>query len=331
MFSSPTSSLYRSAADKNIDPIIPKKSHKTSPKLHFLKSKLRNSLRRDSKKTTRTKSKYKDCYESDVLGSLENYASKSSSSSSNSITTSKRQKLLESICNQIKNMPEDKINGAQIKNLIEKIRQQQTMRNQVQTALEVCRSTDEFHNSRELVEAEQLMLMSCLKECSALEELISLWQNKNESFEKQQKLGFGALNIKYLEFELKTDSIFDTHFNYYYLCVCTYRDQVEFTMAKERTTNRIIFNNLQMHFINLTADFQIRVEIFALRLRKLARRDQVSSNFVNICCCYYQYSFKKKHFVAIGLFRFLFSNRCSIKSQRHNVNHHAFDYKAKHF
>lgn len=162
-----------------------------------------------------------------------------------------------------------------MKGLIERIRQQQEMRKSILNALEVCRTNSEFHNSRELVEAEQLMLMSSLKECSALEKLIEMWQSDGEAIEMVQDLGEGVLTIKYMEFELKVDTIFDTHFNYFYVCVCSYRDQVEFTDAKERTENRIVFNNLKIQFHDLKADFEIRVEIYALRLRKNAPTEKV--------------------------------------------------------
>lgn len=284
--SSPRSSLYR-ALSKNESP-SQKALKKMSPNLKLLKSKLRSSFRMDSKKSTLNKSdRLNDCYpinEFNSKGSGDETSSQVSTASSGySAIDLKRKKLFESIYNQIEMMPNSMKNHERFNQMIENIRIQQNMRRSVEQALQMCRSTDEFHNSRELVEAEQLMLMSCLKECSALEELIMLWQNTGTDYENiraEHELGIGTLTIKYLEFELKVDSIYDTHFNYFYLCVCTYRDQVEVTMAKERQpNNRIMFSNLKMQFYNLTPDFAIRIEVYALRLRKNVRKDTVSTQY----------------------------------------------------
>lgn len=264
-----------------------------SPNLKFLRNKLRSSLRIDSKKMNKS-DKYDDCYPIDECRSKGSDTTSTCTTVSSSSTDSRRRQLFESICNQIEMMPKT-VTNAKFLQLIETIRQQQRMRQPIQNALDMCRSTNEFHNSRELIEAEQLMLMSCLKECSALEELIMQWQcNDNEL---QTEFGIGTLTIKYLEFELKVDSIFDAHFNYFYLCVCTHRDQVEVTLAKERqSNNRIIFSNLKMQFHDLTADFKIRVEIYALRLRKNVRKDKVSLSLIkfwNYFKCFFLFSFHR--------------------------------------
>lgn len=284
--SSSRSSLYRSLSTNESS--SKKALKKMSPNLQFLKSKLRSSFRMDSKKSTQNKSnRLNDCYpinEYRSKASGDDTSSQASSiiSSGYSAIDSKRKKLFESICHQIKMMPNTMKNHERFNQMIENIRLQQNMRQSIEKALQMCRSSDEFHNSRELVEAEQLMLMSCLKECSALEELIMLWQNNgidDENIRAEHELGIGTLTIKYLEFELNVDSIYDTHFNYFYICVCTYRDQVEVTMAKERQpNNRIMFSNLKMQFYNLTPDFEIRIEVYALRLRKNVRKDTVSTH-----------------------------------------------------
>lgn len=245
-----------------------------SPSLKAIKSKLRHSFRMDNRKPARGKNEsfVTDGAGSDETGELKSFLS----TSSRSCADLQRRKLFESICSRLETMPNDSWpNGAKMKSLIEKIRQQQEMRKSIESALDVCRTNGEFHNSRELVEAEQLMLMSSLKECSALERLIVLWQSDNECAEMIENLGEGVLTIKYLEFELKVDAIYDAHFNYFYVCVCSYNDQVEFTDAKERQDNRIVFNNIKMQFSNLSADFEIRVEIYALRLRKNASTEKV--------------------------------------------------------
>lgn len=251
-----------------------------SPSLKSIKSRFRNSFRMDSKKSIKNDSFATDAFASDETTELKSCTSSSSGSSADV----QRKKLFESICSRFESMPSESLaNGLQMKGLIERIRQQQEMRKSIQSALAVCRTNGEFHNSRELVEAEQLMLMSSLKECLALEKLITLWQSDHVTVTKANELGEGVLTIKYLEFELKVDSIFDTHFNYFYVCVCSYCDQVEFTDSKERTNNRIVFNNLKMQFHDLAADFEIRVEIYALRLRKNPPTEKVTKKTFSIC------------------------------------------------
>lgn len=258
-----------------------------SPSLKSIKSRFRNSFRIDSRKSIKNDSFATDAATSDETTEVKSCTS-TSSGSSNDV---QRKQLFESICSRFESMPSESLaDRQQMKALIERIRQQQEMRKSIQSALAVCRTNGEFHNSRELVEAEQLMLMSNLKECLALEKLITLWQSDHVTNEKANELGEGVLTIKYLEFELKADSIFDTHFNYFYVCVCSYRDQVEFTDSKERTDNRIMFNNLKMQFHGLVADFEIRVEIYALRLRKNAPSEKVreiqSSQLFSLFCCF---------------------------------------------
>lgn len=278
---SPGSSLYRTLA-KNDSPS--RKLKKMSPSLKAIKTKFRNSFRMDAKKPSREKN---ESFVSAALGFDETTELRSCSSSSISSGSSadlKRKKLFESICCQLETIPADSLaNASEMTHLIDRIRQQQAMRKSIQSALDVCRTNGEFHNSRELVEAEQLMLMSCLKECSALEKLIALWQSDNAmtttaaATEGIDELGEGILTIKYLEFELKVDTMFDTHYNFFYVCVCSFNDQVEFTDAKERNGNRIVFNNLKIKFTKLMADFEIRVEIYALRLRKNPPTEMVTS------------------------------------------------------
>lgn len=246
-----------------------KKSKKLSPNFNFLKNKFRNSLRIDNKKST---SKYEII--SRELADTSETKSIASTSNCQPVNDVQR-KLFESIADQIENMASELTNGAQLRQLIDEVRKHQEIRKELQKALDVCRCTFEFHNSRELVEAEELMLMSCIREFLTLEELVALWQNDRKNENSMLDMGMGNLTVKYLEFELKVDAIYDAHFNYFYLCVCSYRDQVATTTSKERQGNRMIFNNLKMYFTDMTANFKIRVDVYALRLRKNAHKDKV--------------------------------------------------------
>lgn len=281
--STPSSLLYQTM-DKTSSPS--KKSKKMSPSLKAIKTKFRNSFRMDVKKPIRDKNESFMTAGPDLNESSE--AKSFTSSSSGSSMDLQRKRVFESICNRLESMPNDELsNGAEMNILIGKIRQQQEMRKSIENALKVCRTNSQFHNSRELVEAEQLMLMSNLKECSALEKLVTLWQSDDKLIERKKHrnesendLGNGILTIKYLEFELNIDAIFDTHYNFFYVCVCSHNGHTEFSDAKERKGNRIAFNNLKIQFTELMANFEVRIEIYALRLRKNAPIENVCIQIV---------------------------------------------------
>lgn len=144
---------------------------------------------------------------------------------------------------------------------------QQNVRRELNDALEICRTSKEFRNSSELIESERLMLVSILKEFAAKEELTRLW-HLNENYKQSLNTSHATLSVVYLELMLREDAIYETHFNYYYVCVLSYRDKVECSVPKERKGNRVIFNDLKFQFNQLPSNFDVRVEIFVLRLRK---------------------------------------------------------------
>lgn len=179
------------------------------------------------------------------------------------------EKLYNSIHSQIASIPmTSRLSPSEIQlvKLEEKINHQHNIRQELRCALQICRSTKEFQNSAELVESERLMVLSNLKECVAKEELIRLCSQN--AMELMRDTSRGTINIAYLEFSLKDDALYDTHFNYFYFCVCSYHDQIECTSVIERKGNRVIFSNFNIQFIDVMSDFEIRIEVFVLRLRK---------------------------------------------------------------
>lgn len=162
--------------------------------------------------------------------------------------------------------------------LDERILHHQSIRHELSDALEMCRATKEFQNSPELIESERLILVSNLKELAAKEELTRLWQIDSDDVATTAANGRCILSIVYAEFALKEDAIYDTHFNYFYVCVLSHRDTIECSSVKERVGNRVIFNDLQVQFTDLRSSFEVRVEMFVLRLRKNQRHSSSSKN-----------------------------------------------------
>lgn len=156
----------------------------------------------------------------------------------------------------------------QLIQLDNRILHQRNVRRELSDALEICRSNKEFQNSTELIESERLMLVSNLKELAAKEEL-----TRRRQFPADQTAlsSEALLNVVYFELQLRDDTIFDAHFNYYYVIVLTHRDKVECSPSKERHGNRVIFNDLKIQFAHLAPDFGVRAEVFVLRLRKNQR------------------------------------------------------------
>ncbi|XP_055533101.1 uncharacterized protein LOC129723133 [Wyeomyia smithii] len=162
--------------------------------------------------------------------------------------------------------------------LVNQIKTQCDVRKQLKQALAVCRNTREFECSSELIEAERLMLLSTLKESAARNELSKIDYNANgKILNDGKKVGIVALN--HFEFPLKEPAVNDMLFNYFYVVVCSYKNQVKATLAKERYKDRVYFRNCEIEFHDLDAEYEIRVEVFVLRLRKNERNFSFESKY----------------------------------------------------
>ncbi|XP_055608721.1 uncharacterized protein LOC129756000 isoform X2 [Uranotaenia lowii] len=170
------------------------------------------------------------------------------------------------------------LNNRYLAELIAQIKNQCDARRQLKQALSTCRSTREFECSSELIEAERLMLLTMLKETAARNELTKVDYHSEVKFVNEgKKVGLVALN--HFEFPLKDTAINDMMFNYFYVVVCSYKNQVKATLAKERYENRVMFRNCEIKFHDLDADYEIRVEIFVLRIRKNAKNYSFESKY----------------------------------------------------
>ncbi|XP_062542415.1 uncharacterized protein LOC134210379 [Armigeres subalbatus] len=170
------------------------------------------------------------------------------------------------------------LNNRLLAELVNQIKTQGDLKKQLKQALAVCRNTREFECSSELIEAERLMLLSTLKESAARNELSKIDYNMNGTIPTDgKKIGVVALN--HFEFPLKETALNDMLFNYFYLAVCSYKNQVKATLAKERYEDRVYFRNGEIEFHDLDADYEIRVEVYVLRLRKNARNYSFESKY----------------------------------------------------
>lgn len=154
-------------------------------------------------------------------------------------------------------------NMLRIKN---QIAQQESIREQLVAAIEICRSS--FECSSELIEAERLLLLSLKKESNAKSELISIDYDNEDHSENLNRIGSATVDIRRLEFPLNRSDMIDTSSKCYYVCLCSCRDRVLATHALERRTNddKIVFKDMKMAFSQLDQQFEIIVELFLLRL-----------------------------------------------------------------
>ncbi|XP_058838444.1 uncharacterized protein LOC131694084 isoform X2 [Topomyia yanbarensis] len=159
------------------------------------------------------------------------------------------------------------LNNQFLAELVNQIKTQSDSKKQLKQALAVCRNMIEFQCSSELIEAERLMLLSTLKETAARNELSKIDYSSNEKvLNDGKKLGIVVLN--HFEFPLTEHAVNDTIFNYFYVIVCSYKNQVKATLARERREDRVYFRDCEIEFHNLDSEYEIRVEVFVLRLRK---------------------------------------------------------------
>lgn len=151
--------------------------------------------------------------------------------------------------------------------LINQISAQRQIKKQLRNALEICRCSKEFDCSSELIEAERLLLVSNLKEAASKKELMSVEENLYANI-KPAVNNIGMIALSDFEFPLKDAAMYDTLYNYFYVCVATYKDQVKASYAKEREGNKVSFRGFEIKFWEVEPDYQIKIEVFVLSLRK---------------------------------------------------------------
>ncbi|XP_050073206.1 uncharacterized protein LOC126561274 [Anopheles maculipalpis] len=163
--------------------------------------------------------------------------------------------------------------------LMQQIIRQSDARKQLKQALAICRSTREFECSPELIEAERLLLVATQKETAVRNELNKIDYLTNGMTLADGKC-VGTVTLSNFEFPLKETAIRDALFNYFYVVVCTYKHEVKATVAKERHIDgRVYFRNCAIQFKNLDANYEIKVEVFVLQLRKNVKNYSFESRY----------------------------------------------------
>lgn len=247
-----------------------------------LKDKLRNSFRRSRNYITNERRKISDFFDDRLK------TSKSPNKHGNRMLTDDLEKYKSTYNDRTaekiyqtfssKLGSNEEITDKQLLTLINQISYQRAVRNQLSNAVSICRNTREFESSPELIEAERLLLVSSLKETSAKKELVRIDYENNGKVTNEGKCR-GSVTINSIECTVKEIVVKDTVFNYFYICVCSYAAQIVSTQAIERNGNKIKFSNCQIHFSNLEPEYEINVDIYALRLRKNIRNYSHESRF----------------------------------------------------
>lgn len=148
-----------------------------------------------------------------------------------------------------------------------KIAYQAAIREQLVNVSEICRTN--LKCSSELVEAERLLLLSDKKKTIAESELIRLdYVDNADLSESLNQIGSVTVEIRRLEFLVKRAEMINTAYKFYYVCLCSCRDRVMATYALEQCTNddTVVFKDMKMTFSQLNQQFEIKVELFLLRL-----------------------------------------------------------------
>lgn len=243
----------------NTVPSISKKSVKRSPSYREMKSKFRDSVKKGTKYIKQEGRKISDM--------LENSLTKNEKRGASISPRKKRKptdinKYLASRFNNSLNLAD-----ANVKKLCTQLQQQMDIQDELHDAIAYCRVTTEFENSTEIVEAECLGLISQLKE-SAIENELELMCADDGRMDYVSGLKAGHLQINTVRFSLRDDIVYDTQHNYFYVCTCTYRGEVQSTKVKERKGNKVVFNDCGIEFISVDPKFNIQLEVHALCLRK---------------------------------------------------------------
>lgn len=162
--------------------------------------------------------------------------------------------------------------------LTDQITAQREIRNQLKHAIKICRTTKEFECSSELIEAERLMLLSAKKEMCAKLELTRIDYEEYGLTASPAKC-VGTVTIKKIEFDLKPEEMLEQIFQLSYICICSYRDQVVATHSQERVGNKVKFNDIGIKIGSLNSTFEIKLEVYVLRLPKQMRKYSHESKY----------------------------------------------------
>jgi hypothetical protein len=267
-------------AEKTNNPISPGVMYRS------FKNKLRNSFRKSKKylrnEQTRLANLFEDKQKSKTAANEQKIVPSSNLEDYKKIYSDQKAERLYQTINAKLQQPAgvdstEDLSDQYMLDLIDQITNQRIIKRQLRNALEICRSRPEFECSTELIEAERLLLVSNLKEAAAKRQLMKI---DNEDRDKRETTkNVGTITLNHCEFPLTDATVCDAIFNYYYVCVFTYKDQVKATLAKEKNGDRVYFRNCEIKFWEVEPNFEIKMEVYALRLRKPAHQFSHESKF----------------------------------------------------
>jgi Cell division protein anillin len=164
---------------------------------------------------------------------------------------------------------------------VAQINLQRSNKKQLLNARKICQSRPQFECSEELIEAERLLLLSDLNEAAAKRELIRIDNIKREQRAPppSANTNSGTITFNDFEFPLKDEAAFDAIYKYYYVCAFTYKNQVRMTRAKAPNEGRVYFRKNEIRFKDVEPQFEIKMEVYALRLRMPVRNYSHESKF----------------------------------------------------
>lgn len=184
------------------------------------------------------------------------------------------------------------IRPSYMQTLNDQVAHQRQLRPQLLHAITICRSSADLGCSVELVEAERLLLLSHAKETAARDEMARI-RCGDPQRRQAAALGSAMLEIRRLEVRLQsiTADALDGLSKYYYVCVCSYRNQVQATVAQLASHQmdagvidpdvRLVFDGMTMRFVDMQPNFQLKIELFLLQLPHYATLAMSSNNAVS--------------------------------------------------
>ncbi|XP_069682002.1 anillin-like isoform X2 [Periplaneta americana] len=153
--------------------------------------------------------------------------------------------------------------------LVQEVYSQKVLMAQCSKALGICKNTREFYASIEHVEAERGLLLASHRCRAALEEMERV-QNRKVDCNAYEK---GSVVISNILFSLKRnclDIVNSDESTFWFLCLAAYGRHVFATRATQPGQDGRLYFKESLQFVDLPSDFGIILQVFSLRLRRVA-------------------------------------------------------------
>lgn len=165
-----------------------------------------------------------------------------------------------------------------IKHLQEAVVSQQTIMSQTSQALNLCRSTTEFHGSAQQVEGERLLLIASHKRVACMNEIQRLkMEVGNGNHTRPISSSKGSLSISELRLPLKKEFLQQTAFGregefvHFFLCLVKHRAQViatQMVSTLDNISNGVFHLPNLINIRELDRDFNVVIEVYGLQTER---------------------------------------------------------------